>query len=71
MTDRCLEIAVEIRKLLEEFKENMPKKPDIELAWSFVSYSMLSLCNRMYKEQTEEMWLKAVMPDYEETKISE
>jgi len=53
---KCLEIANEINKLMDEFKDNMPEDKDVILSWEFASCSLQSLWHRVYHYETKEIW---------------
>lgn len=58
---KCIEIALEIKKLLDEFEKIMPQDTDTIVSLNFVRYAMLSLSNRMHINDMMDDWgLKGV-----------
>ncbi len=64
MTDRCLEIAKEIIKLMQEFKENMPDDESIHQGWEAASMVLQILWHKMYEYQTNEIWFNTPKEEF-------
>lgn len=53
---KLIEIALDIKSLINEFEKIMPKRDDTKLALDIVRYGMLSLSNRIYEHEIKIDW---------------
>lgn len=53
---KLIEIALDIKSLLNEFEKIMPKRDDTKLALDIVRYGMLTLSNRLYEHEIKIDW---------------